>query len=294
MTLYQLECFIQVAELLSFVKAAEKMHISQPAITYQIRSLEKELDIILFERNTRHCSLSLAGQSFYYDAVQLLSFSNQAVKKAQQIHHTNKPHFRIGIRKLFDYDRLAYLMEQFYEIYPNSEIDILSQSDAKPYEDLRTGRIDIGFFYSSEQHDCDDFSFEPLYELNYYVLMKTNHPLAHKKSLEISDLRNQPMITAGTSGDYLSSVQEQIIPEMIKTGIELNHTASSFEGAMISVRSGKGLLVLPMHETSAVQGMSKVPLKNCPSLQVQLGYLKTDNRKEIPKLIELIKKVYNE
>ena len=45
MTLYQLECFVQVAELLSFVRAAEKMCISQPAITYQIRSLEKEMTL---------------------------------------------------------------------------------------------------------------------------------------------------------------------------------------------------------------------------------------------------------
>ena len=80
MTLYQLECFVQVAELLSFVRAAEQMCISQPAITYQIRTLEKEMDVTLFERSTRHCRLTPAGQAFYHDAIQLISFYQRAVK----------------------------------------------------------------------------------------------------------------------------------------------------------------------------------------------------------------------
>ena len=292
MTLYQLECFIQVAELLSFVKAAEKMCISQPAITYQIRSLEKEMDVLLFERNTRHCRLTMAGQTFYYDAVQLLSFSSHAVKKAQEIHQTNRAHFKIGIRKLFDYDRLAQLVEEFYEFYPYAEVDVLSSSDAKPLDELRTGRVDAGFFYSSEHQDTTDIIFEDLYEMNYYVLVHPKHPWASKEYVEMSMLKGQPLITAGTSANYLTAIQSQIIPEFIKSGIDLGHSASSFEGAMIMTRSGKGILVIPLLESTVLQGMVKIPLKNSPSLQVQIGWMNKDNRKEIPKLIELAKKIY--
>ena len=292
MTLYQLECFVQVAEQLSFVRAAEKMCISQPAITYQIRSLEKEMDVILFERNTRHCRLTMAGQTFYYDAVQLLSFSQHAVKKAQDIHNTHKSHFRLGIRKLFDYDLLAQFVEDFYQIYPNSEVEILSQSDLKPLDDLRTGRIDLGFFYRSEHRDCTDISFEPLYKLNYYVLMAKNHPLSQCESLTIQDLKNLPIITAGADETYLSAVQEPAVSELIKASIPLNWPASSFEGAMISVRSGKGMLLLPMLEASRIQGMTKVPLIGCPPLQVEIGWMTQDNRREIPKFVEIAKQIY--
>lgn len=292
MTLYQLECFVQVAEQLSFVRAAEKMCISQPAITYQIRSLEKEMGVVLFERNTRHCRLTMAGQTFYYDAVQLLSFSQHAVKKAQDIHNTNKSHFRVGIRKLSDYDLLAQFVEKFYEEHPASEIEILSQNDLKPFDDLRTNRIDIGFFFNSEHRNCTDISFEPLYKMNYYVLMSKNHPLSKCEALTIPELKHLPIITAGADETYLSSVQEPAISELINAGVPLNFPASSFEGAMIAVRSGKGMLIMPMLESSQVQGMHKVPLLGCPPLQVEIGWMTQDNRREIPKFVEIAKKIY--
>ena len=125
--------------------------------------------------------------------------------KAQDIHNTNKSHFRVGIRKLSDYDLLAQFVEKFYEQYPASEIDILSQNDLKPLDDLRTNRIDIGFFFNSEHRDCADISFEPLYKMNYYVLMAKNHPLSNCPSLTVSDLKQLPIITAGADETYLSS-----------------------------------------------------------------------------------------
>ena len=293
MTLYQLECFVKVAELLSFVKAAEKMCISQPAITYQIRSLEKEMDVILFERNTRNCSLTMAGQTFYYDAIQLLTFSNHAVKKAQDIHQTHKSHFRIGIRRLFDYDRLAIFVEEFHKEYPKAEVDILSQNDTKPLDDLRTGKIDVGFFYNNEHQEDKDIYFEPLYKMEYYVLMKKDNPLSKREAFTMGELRNLPIITAGTSSNYLSAIQEPIIPELINYGVDLSRTCSSFEGAMVRVRSGSGMLVLPMLKSTELQGMVKVPVLGCRPLQVEIGWLMQDKRKEMPKVVDIIKKIYS-
>ena len=291
MTDYQLECFVQVAELLSFVKAAEKMCISQPAITYQIRSLEKEMNVILFERNTRNCKLTLAGQAFYYDAVQLLAFSSHAIKKAQDIHNTHKAHFRIGIRKLFDYDRLAIFVEEFQQEYTNAEVDVLSQNDANPLEDLRTGKIDAGIFYKNEHRDVHDICFEPLYTMDYYVLMKKNNPLANRAYFNVAELKSLPIITAGTSSRFLASIQEPIIPELIKAGVDLTRNSSSFEGAMVMVRSGSGMLVLPMLKTTELQGMVKIPLLGCEPLQVEVGW-RPQQQDKLPKFVEIIKKIY--
>ena len=292
MTDYQLECFVQVAQLLSFVKAAEKMCISQPAITYQIRSLEKEMDVILFERNTRNCKLTLAGQAFYYDAVQLLSFSQHAVKKAQDIHNTHKAHFRIGIRRLFDYDRLAMFVEDFRQEYPNAEVDIISQNDAQPLDDLRTGKIDAGFFYNNEHRDVKDICFEPLYKMEYYVLMKKDNPLANRDYFNIAELKNLPIITAGTSSKFLAAIQEPIVPELIKTGVDLSRNSSSFEGAMVMVRSGSGMLVLPMLKSTELQGMVKIPLLGCQPLQVEIGWMSQEYRERMPKFVQIVKKIY--
>lgn len=81
MTIYQLECFIAVAEELNFSAAAERLFTTQPAITYQINALEKETGLHLFERTTRRTKLTAAGQSFYLDMVQMTSFGRQALKR---------------------------------------------------------------------------------------------------------------------------------------------------------------------------------------------------------------------
>ena len=90
MTIYQLECFIAVAEELNFSAAAERLFTTQPAITYQINALEKETGLHLFERTTRRTKLTAAGQSFYLDMVQMTSFGRQALKKAQDIQDADR------------------------------------------------------------------------------------------------------------------------------------------------------------------------------------------------------------
>ena len=105
MTIYQLECFIAVAEELNFSAAAERLFTTQPAITYQINALEKETGLHLFERTTRRTKLTAAGQSFYLDMVQMTSFGRQALKKAQDIQDADRSRLTVGLRQLFDYRR---------------------------------------------------------------------------------------------------------------------------------------------------------------------------------------------
>lgn len=75
MTVYQLECFIAVAEELNFSAAAARMFTTQPSITYQISALERETGLHLFDRSTRRTKLTAAGQAFYLDMVQMTSFA---------------------------------------------------------------------------------------------------------------------------------------------------------------------------------------------------------------------------
>lgn len=92
MTIYQLECFIAVAEELNFSAAAQRLFTTQPAVTYQINTLEKETGLHLFDRTTRRTKLTAAGQSFYLDMVQMTSFGRQALKKAQDIQAADRSH----------------------------------------------------------------------------------------------------------------------------------------------------------------------------------------------------------
>jgi DNA-binding transcriptional LysR family regulator len=119
MTIYQLECFIAVAEELNFSAAAERLFTTQPAITYQINALEKETGLHLFERTTRRTKLTAAGQSFYLDMVQMTSFGRQALKKAQDIQAADRSHLVVGLRQLFDYGTFASILAEYHQHYPH-------------------------------------------------------------------------------------------------------------------------------------------------------------------------------
>ena len=81
MNTFQLSCFLQVAETLNFARAAEILHVTQPAVTQQIRSLEKELGVPLFHRTTRSVKLTQAGAAFLSDAQQIVALSERAVRR---------------------------------------------------------------------------------------------------------------------------------------------------------------------------------------------------------------------
>lgn len=292
MTIYQLECFLQVAQTLNFGKAAQKMCITQPAITYQIRSVEKELDVLLFERNTRHCRLTAAGQAFYQDALQLCSFYRQAVKKAQDISRAGTSHLVVGIRKLFDYDRMAKMNTEFRRQFPQATIDIMPQDDANPLDDLRSGRIDVGFFYASEHTVCSDIIFIPLYKLNYYVLINPLHPLASRESLSLSDLAGVSVVTSGSAASFLSACQGPSLAELQEAGIDLRYSAPSFESALIMLQANIAVLILPFLPTAVVPGMVKIPLLHYRPVDIEIAWMKGDSRMEIQAFVEIAKKIY--
>ena len=78
MNTFQLSCFLAVAETLSFARAAEQLHVTQPAVTQQIHSLEKELDAVLFRRTTRSVKLTPEGAAFFSDARQIVALTERA------------------------------------------------------------------------------------------------------------------------------------------------------------------------------------------------------------------------
>ena len=142
MTIYQLECFIAVAEELNFSAAAERLFTTQPAITYQINALEKETGLHLFERTPRRTKLTAAGQSFYLDMVQMTSFGRQALKKAQDIQEADRSRLTVGLRQLFDYGTFSSILAEFQHQFPNACVDVVPQDNRRPLEQLSSGAFD--------------------------------------------------------------------------------------------------------------------------------------------------------
>ena len=240
MTIYQLECFIAVAEELNFSAAAERLFTTQPAITYQINALEKETGLHLFERTTRRTKLTAAGQSFYLDMVQMTSFGRQALKKAQDIQDADRSHLTVGLRQLFDYSTFSSILAQFQHQFPNACVDVVPQDNRRPLEQLRSGQLDIGFFYATEHSRDRDISFTPLFSLGYHVLMNPNSPLADRRALHLADLKGQSVVSSGAFDSFLSACQGPSLEQLAQFFLE--------EGEAEGVR-GDVAFAQSLHET---------------------------------------------
>ena len=101
MTIYQLECFIAVAEELNFSAAAQRLFTTQPAVTYQINTLEKETGLHLFDRTTRSVQLTDEGRRFYQEIAPLLAGLEEAANAAADSALTVRGRLRVNIDPYF-------------------------------------------------------------------------------------------------------------------------------------------------------------------------------------------------
>ena len=123
MNIENLKCFILVAENLSFARAAEALYISQPAVTKQISTLERELGVSLFIRSTRHVELTQAGMSFYKDAKDLVQKSELAVSRVRK-HNNHLDTLSIGLSSDILLFYLSPFLKKYHELYPEIQPQI--------------------------------------------------------------------------------------------------------------------------------------------------------------------------
>ena len=292
MTIYQLECFIAVAGELNFSAAAERLFTTQPAITYQINALEKETELHLFERTTRRTKLTAAGQSFYLDMVQMTSFGRQALKKAQDIQDADRSHLTVGLRQLFDYSTFSSILAQFQHQFPNACVDVVPQDNRRPLEQLRSGQLDIGFFYATEHSRDRDISFTPLFALGYHVLMNPSSPLADRRALHLADLKGQSVVSSGAFDSFLSACQGPSLEQLAQVGVDCSKITPSFEGALIMIQMGTAMSIVPCLSTAVIPGIVKVPLLDFPPVTVEIAAMRHAPRLEVQSFIEIAKQKY--
>ena len=115
MNLNQLNCFLKVAENLSFTKAAEQLYISQTAVTNHIKNLENEIGFLLFERNKKRVELTKEGVRFLSEVYKLKNSMDSILKVVDQIQKGEINSIRLGYIKGIENDILIHLLGDFYQ-----------------------------------------------------------------------------------------------------------------------------------------------------------------------------------
>jgi DNA-binding transcriptional LysR family regulator len=178
MELYQLRSFVEVAELGHLTRAADKLHVSQPALSAQIKALEEELELELFERTSSGMTLTAAGKRLVGEAQKLLLAAQSLRNEARTIKGEVVGVARVGTLSDPKLIRVGELMSAAVERYPRIEIQLHHEVTGAAFEKVREGDLDASFYYGKLSHP--GVAAVALRDLTYRIVA----PAAWKQRLE--------------------------------------------------------------------------------------------------------------
>lgn len=208
-TFDQLRSFVAVAQELHFGRAAELLNMTQPPLSRQIQSLERQLQAQLFDRNTRAVRLTVAGRAFLIEAQRILALSSTAAESARRAALGVSGIVHIGFTSIIGHAHLPILLREVGERLPTVELVLHEMVTSDQLIDLANGAIDLGLGRAALGDP--ELSYQELPPEHLMLALPPNSELADKKNLKLADLHHQPFIMYNPAGaryfyDHLTEI----------------------------------------------------------------------------------------
>lgn len=262
MTIFQLQCFITTAEYRNFSKAAERLYVSQPAITKAIRTLEDELHFPLFNRNSRSVVLTKAGESFLSDSRRIVKILQTGIEKARLITMQGQRILHIGTSMPENLSYLATLFRQFHEDYPDALINIKKVASEQLASMLETGMIDGAIDDLNSLAGYTALEYITIQTCPIVALVSRSNPLSGKRILSKDDICGQKIIIPSPAS--AAHVDEQYDAEFSLWLSSLNAApfihVESAEVMLSLVLANEGIAFPPSYMQSFQEEICQIPL----------------------------------
>ena len=193
MELRHLRYFVMVAQELNFRRAAKILHIAQPPLSMQIKVLENELGVQLFDRTNRAVTLTAAGDRFLIDARRVLAEAQLAETNARKAADGIVGRLTLGFMLSTAHELLGSAVRKFHHRYPEVELNLLDLTNSGQVKALEENQIDIAF--TRTKISKPELETEILLEEPMIMMVPTTDPLSKKKRLTWKDLEEKPIVT---------------------------------------------------------------------------------------------------
>lgn len=282
MTLTQLEIFSRVAELQSFTSAANRLGISQSAVSHAIKSLEQELGVELLRRHPSRVELSDIGQPLLLRARAMLGLASTLRQEAADARGMKRGTLRIGsFGPTASIKLLPMILQQYRATWPGIEVHIDEGPDRQVVQWLEERRIDVGFVVLPEER-FDTFA---LVEDQMVALIPLQHPLAQRDSLSLSDLCHDPFIL--TEAGSAELVSRLFSAARLKP--DIRYRSSQLLSTLETVSRGDALTIVAEGSLPDTQQPRYVKRPLSPKVERQVGLAVLDERQASPATLAFIK-----
>lgn len=192
MELRHLRYFVALAEVLNFTRAAERVHVTQSTLSHQIRQLEDELGIVLFERVGKRVLLTEAGSVFLEQITPALTQVDDAVNALHQVPEQLRGELRMAATHSFNVQLIPACLAMFMERYPAVKVVVEELSGEDIAHRLEQGELDLGISYRPAIPR--GLWFEPLYNEELKLVLAKSHPLAQRRRVRMVELNGLSMV----------------------------------------------------------------------------------------------------
>ena len=271
MTIQQVLYVLEIASRSSVSQAAQRLYLSQSALSQQLRRLEEELGYALFSRTANGLQLTAEGQRFREQAGPVAERWSEFCQAVQKQPRTEKLRLRLGIgSRVYSNDLFTNIME-YFDARPEIEVTFVTEAGQDVLEALRKGELDLALDrlpIEDTQRESGEIFSCPLIRERQCVLLGPGHPLAGRETISFRDLQGATMI---------SGLEDSAEDRSMRTAMKRNHVtinrvyrSDGIETSMRLVREGLGIALGPSSFGSYFR-VKAIPLE--PELWVSLQFV---------------------
>jgi DNA-binding transcriptional LysR family regulator len=298
MELRQLKYFVAVAEESNFSRAAGRMYLSQPALSQQIRKLERELGVVLFHRTKSYVELTEAGRTLLEGARRALVLVEQAAREAREVGGAEARHLKVGFPEYANHTPVADALQTFRRRYPYVELEehetFTLQETLQQIEKLHHGMLDVGFMLKPEEDSV--LEQEHVLNIELVAALPEGHPLADADEIPLKDLSDEHLILFSRS--FHPRSYDYVVACCRRAGFEpkvvQRKEPQLYSGAttyrMVASGIGVGIVARPVVSGYRQYDVVFKPLKDpAPALQLVAAWRHDDTSFNLRSFLEVVR-----
>lgn len=290
MELRHLRYFKAVAATLNFSRAAEQLHVAQPALSRQIHNLEDELGTRLFDRNRVRVQLTDAGRTLVAHTDKILAEVDIAVESVRAAQHGTGGRLMIGNDWRLSIHLIPETIAEFRTRHPGVEIALVDLPTREQIAALRAGHAHVCFLPRDSVPTHADFDSMLILKAEIRVVVGRRHRLARRPSVRLADFRNETFVRpTGVQMEAYTTFVVQACRLAGFTPIFVTHKCSSLEAFLTLAGAGLGVVLLPDILCPTDRPSVRYLQSDCQAIEIYAVWLRTETSRLLTDYIAILR-----